>query len=168
MGINRRRVVAAMSAVVIVAAMGTGASSAGAGSGTSLHGVFSETSAGSTSGYDIHGSAKMTIAASGTVVRVNVSGLDPNKVYGSHLHNGTCVAGGGGHYQDVEGGAVVPPNELWLSSGGVGLVPNGGGVAHGAGSAEWQARITSAATNARSVVVHEPGAGTRIACADLG
>ncbi|MGE4164010.1 MAG: hypothetical protein AB7G23_19965 [Vicinamibacterales bacterium] len=155
-------------AAVIAATMSIGgATPAGAGGAVSLHGVFSETSAGSSLGYDVHGSAKMIVGPSGTAVQVNVSGLAPDKVYGSHLHNGTCASGGGGHYQDVEGGAVVPPNELWLSSGGVGLVPNLGGVAHGAGSAVWQARVASTATNARSVVVHEPGTGTRIACADL-
>ena len=166
---NTKKVANAVSmAVVVVAAVGmSGPSPAGAESAVSLHGVFSETSAGSASGYDLHGSAKMTIGPSGTVVLVNVSGLNPDKVYGSHLHNGTCASGGGAHYQDVEGGATVPPNELWLSSGGAGLVPNPGGVAHGAGSAVWQARVTSTATNARSVVVHEPGSGTRIACADL-
>jgi hypothetical protein len=132
-----------------------------------LHGVFSETSAGSSLSYDVHGSAKMTIGPSGTVVRVHVSGLDPDTVYGSHLHDGTCASGGGGHYQDAEGGAAMPPNELWLTSGGVGLVSGPGGVAHGTGSAVWRARISSSATNARSVVVHEPGSGTRIACADL-
>jgi hypothetical protein len=169
MKINTRRVARVVStAAVVAAAMCVGgASVAGAGSAISSHGVFSETSAGSSLGYDVHGSVNMTIGPSGTVVGVNVSGLDPDKVYGSHLHNGTCTSGGGGHYQDIEGGAAVPPNELWLSSGGVGLVPNPGGVAHGAGSAVWQARVASTATNARSVVVHEPGSGTRIACADL-
>jgi hypothetical protein len=169
MRIKTRRVARLVStAAVVAAAMGIGgASPAGAGSAVSLHGVFSETSAGSSLDYDVHGSVKMTIGPSGTVVRVNVSGLDRGKVYGSHLHNGTCASGGGGHYQDIEGGDVVPPNELWLSSGGVGLVPNPGGVAHGVGSAVWQARVASTATNARSVVVHEPGSGTRIACADL-
>lgn len=162
-----KRVARAVSAAaVVVAAVGAGGASP-AGSAASWHGVFSETSAGSSAGYDIHGSVKMTIGPSGTVVRVHVSGLDPDKVYGSHLHNGTCASGGGGHYQDVEGGAVVPPNELWLTSGGAGLEPDPGGVAHGAGSAGWQARVTSMETNARSVVVHEPGSGTRIACADL-
>ena len=102
------------------------------------------------------------------MVKVNVSGLDPDKVYGSHLHNGTCSSGGGGHYQDVAGGAVVPPNELWLSSGGAGLVPNRGGVAHGDGSATWVARVSSESlSNARSVVVHDRAPGARIACADL-
>lgn len=169
MKINPMRVAKLVPTAAVIAATMTmgGATPAGAGGAVSLHGVFSETSAGSSSGYDVHGSAKMTIGPSGTVVRVNVSGLDPDKVYGSHLHNGTCASGGGGHYQDVEGGAVVPPNELWLNSGRFGLVPNPGGVAHGAGAAVWQARVTSTATNARSVVVHEPGTGTRIACADL-
>lgn len=134
---------------------------------SSFHGVFVETTAGSALGYDIHGSVKMTIDAAGTTVRANVSGLDPHKVYGSHLHNGTCASGGGGHYQDVEGGAVVPPNELWLSTSGAGLVPNDGGVAHGEGSATWMARVSGTSTAARSVVVHEPGSGARITCADL-
>lgn len=34
-------------------------------------------------------------------------------------------------------------------------------------SAAWMARVSSVSTNARSVVVHEPGSGARIACADL-
>ena len=140
---------------------------AGAVEMRSFHGVFAETTVGSTADYDIHGSVKMTIGGGGTSVSVHLSGLDPDKVYGSHLHNGPCGDGGGGHYQDVEGGPVTPPNELWLATAGAGLEPNAGGVAHGAGTASWEARTSSAATNARSVVVHEPGTGVRIACADL-
>ncbi|CAN5830125.1 hypothetical protein BH24ACT5_BH24ACT5_03340 [soil metagenome] len=165
MVIKSRRVAA--TAVLALAVGMAGAASAGAERASSFHGVFGETPAGSAAGYDIHGSVKMTISSAGTTVRVNVSGLDPDKVYGSHLHNGTCASGGGGHYQDIEGGATVPPNELWLSTNGAGLVPNPGGVAHGAGSATWMARVSSASTNARSVVVHEPGSGARIGCADL-
>ncbi len=134
----------------------------------SYHGTFSETAVGDGLLYDIRGSAKMTITSEATDVRVNVSGLDPTKAYGSHLHNGTCASGGGGHYQDVEGGGTTPPNELWLTNSGTVLRPNKGGVAHGSGSANWVARTTSTTkTNALSVVVHEPG-GARIACADLG
>ena len=163
-----RRVAMVSAATVSVVALGiSGAASAGAGRAGSFHGVFTETPAGSAAGYDIHGSVKMTIGSAGTVVRVNASGLDPGKVYGSHLHNGTCASGGGGHYQNVTGAGVTPPNELWLSTSGTGLAPNPGGVAHGAGSATWIARISSASTNARSVIVHEPGSGARIACADL-
>ncbi len=145
------------------------ASTVGAGSNSSFHGVFDETAVGAAEplGYDIHGSAAMTTGPVGTTVKINVSGLDPTKTYGSHLHNGTCASGGGGHYQDVEGGSTVPPNELWLTTDGNGLSPNPGGVAHGAGSATWEARTSSTTqTNALSVVVHEPG-GARIACADL-
>ena len=166
--IRNRRVAMVGAVTVSAVALGVaGTASAGAERAGSFHGVFTETSAGSAAGYDIHGSVKMTIDPAGTVVRANVSGLDPDKVYGSHLHNGTCASGGGGHYQDIAGGGVTPPNELWLSSNGAGLVPNHGGVAHGAGTATWRARVSSASTNARSVVVHEPGSGARIACADL-
>jgi hypothetical protein len=122
-------------------------------------------------GYDIHGSAKLTVSAGSTVAKVNIAGLDPAKHYGSHVHNGTCASLGGGHYQNVEGGAAAPPNELWLSTTAspTGTVdPNRGGVGHASGSAPWAARLTSTTqTNARSIVVHEPVSGTRIACADL-
>jgi hypothetical protein len=67
---------------------------------------------GSAAGYDIHGSVKMTIDPAGTVVSANVSGLGPEKVYGSHLHNGTCASGGGGHYQNVAGGGVTPAERV--------------------------------------------------------
>lgn len=137
----------------------------------SLHGTFRETTAGAGLGYDIAGSAKLTVTAGSTAAQVNISGLDPAKHYGSHLHNGACGSGGGGHYQNVEGGATTPPNEVWLSSSenAVGtLDPNPGGVAHGSGSAAWAPRLDSTTqTNARSIVVHEPGSGVRIACADL-
>ena len=167
MVISRRVAAVWAMGVVAVALAIAGTASAGDGRVGSFHGVFAETSDGSAAGYDIHGAARMTISTAGTAVKISVSGLDPDKLYGSHLHNGTCASGGGGHYQDVEGGVVVPPNELWMSTNGSGLVPNPGGVAHGGGSATWIARVSSPSTNARSVVVHEPGTGARIACADL-
>lgn len=137
-----------------------------AGPGESFHGTFNKTMAGHDLGYDIHGSAKMTVGSADTAVKVNISGLDPAKAYGSHLHNGSCASGGGGHYQNIVPGGTIPPNELWLTNVGTTLVPNNGGVAHGSGSATWAARTSSQATNALSVVVHEPG-GARIACSDL-
>lgn len=168
---SRQRVTArAMAWAATVSAVAVGMAGTAAAKGehpTSFHGVFNETVAGAALGYDIHGSAKMTIGSTGTVVRVNVAGLDPAKTYGSHLHNGDCASGGGGHYQHVEGGPVDAVNELWLTTRGAVLVPNAGGVAHGAGSTTWMARISSADTNARSVVVHEPVTGARITCADL-
>jgi hypothetical protein len=137
----------------------------------SLHGIFRETAIGADLGYNISGSAKLRVETNATTADVNVAGLDPATTYGSHLHNGTCATGGGGHYQHSPGGLTTPPNELWLSSTADplgSLVPNNGGVAHGHGAATWAARLDSAApiTNARSIIVHAPG-GARIACADL-
>lgn len=154
-----------------MAALLLAASPAGAGTKQNLQGTFDETAAGAAAplGYDIHGSAKMTVGDGSTTVAVNISGLDPTKHYGSHLHNGTCASGGGGHYQNVPGGATTHGNELHLSTSDDpegGLTPNPGGVAHAGGNTTWDARLTASTTNARSIVVHEPG-GTRIACADL-
>ena len=134
---------------------------------SSFHGTFDETAAGQGFGYDIHGSAKMTVGADYTAVKVNIAGLDAKKTYTSHLHDGTCASGGGGHYQDDVGPIDMPPNELWLTTSGNKFAPNNGGVAHGRGSAPWAARTSSPSpsTNALSIVVH--GDGARIACADL-
>lgn len=149
------------------------AAPAGAGEHQNLHGTFTETATGAGLLYDITGSAKLTVGADWTTAKVNIAGLDPSKTYGSHVHNGTCASGGGGHYQDVVSTTLVtPPNELWLSSSEDPrgrLEPNRGGVAHGRGAAAWAARLTSTTqTNARSIVVHEPvDGGPRIACADL-
>jgi hypothetical protein len=166
-GISRRPTTAALvgATALLLAALASG-DAAAARDHASYHGVFTETATGAALGYDLHGSVKMTIGPDGTGVAVSVAGLDPAKVYGSHLHDGTCASGGGGHYQDVEGGAAAPPNELWLTTSGTVLEPNPGGVARGSGSATWRARTSGDTTLARSVVVHEPG-GARIACADL-
>ncbi len=158
---------AAIAAAALITSLAFTATAAGAAPRSTLHGTFNEMASGTELLYDIHGSAKMTLTADGTAVKVNVAGLDPTKTYGSHLHNGSCADGGGGHYQDLEGGDTTPPNELWLTTSGTVLQSNKGGVAHGAGSATWVARTASTTrTNARSVIVHEPG-GARIACADL-
>ena len=105
--IRNRRVAMVGAVTVSAVALGVaGTASAGAERAGSFHGVFTETPAGSAAGYDIHGSVKMTFDPAGTVVRANVSGLDPDKVYGSHLHNGTCASGGGGHYRTSQVGVL--------------------------------------------------------------
>lgn len=173
----------AVASVLVTAALVTGAATAASAGDRSNHhdghhsnhrghhatypGAFNETKAGADLGYDIHGSARMTIAGSRTAVKVKVAGLDPTKAYGSHLHNGSCASGGGGHYQDIEGAATAPPNELWLTTSNSVFQADRRGVARARGSAPWAARTSSTTqTNAVSVVVHEPG-GARIACADL-
>ncbi len=164
-----RRVVACTGLGLVGLLVSTASPVAAAGN-QSLHGTFRETAVGAGLGYNISGSAKLTIGASTSTAKVNVAGLDVAKIYGSHLHNGTCASGGGLHYRDDVSGSPFPPNELWLSSTANpkgGLVPNNGGVAHGDGSSPWAARTDSLTlTNARSIVVHAPG-GARIACADL-
>jgi len=168
-GSGRRRKLGRIGvAGIAIAALLGSSGTVDAGRLDSFRGRFQETAAGAAEplGYDIHGLAWMTVGRRGTTVRVLLTGLDPGKDYGSHLHNGTCADGGGGHYQDVEGGATTPPNELWLTTSGTIVEPNRAGVAYATGSATWKARTSGTQTTARSVVVHEPG-GTRIACADL-
>lgn len=166
--------IALCAALVLLAAPSVDAGPGGGGKRPShLRGAFTETEAGAGLGYDIAGTARLRVGPHGTRAQVKITGLDPAKRYGSHLHNLPCAqSGGGGHYQNVEGGATTPPNELWLSSTNDPqgpLVPNPHGTAHGKGTAPWLARLTSTTqTNARAIVVHEPGSGTRIACADLG
>lgn len=157
-------------AVVTVAAASTlvpAASPADAAQTSVVHGRFQQTATGDDLRYDLDGHAVMMTGRRGTHVGIVARGLDPSKTYSSHLHDGTCVSGGGGHYQDVEGGATTPPNELWITNGAAGLVPHRSGIVVGGGSATWTARLHSTtASNALSVVIHEPG-GARIACADL-
>lgn len=140
-----------------------------AGGQASYHGEFHETAAGAGLGYDIHGSAKMTVGPSSTVVKINVSGLNPALEYTSHLHILPCAdpTVGGVHYKNDPNGLSTHGNELWLSNSGTKLRSNPGGVAHATGSVGWMARTSGSTTNARSVVVHQPG-GVKIACADLG
>lgn len=117
----------------------------------------------------ITGTALMKVGVATTKVKVELEGLIPGIVYSSHLHNRYCADGGGGHYQNEEGVAVDPFNELWLTSfdDGFGImVAEGQDLAIASGATAWAARTTSDASNALSVVVHAPG-GARVACADL-
>jgi hypothetical protein len=123
-------------------------------------GTFETTATGIARGFDIDGHAVMVRSprAGGTTHVVSLArGLEPGLVYGSHVHNGACGDGGGGHYQHVPGGGVDPFNEMWPT-----LEPGPGGVA--AGSAH-HAHI--ARDDARSIVIHDPSDGARIACLDL-
>ncbi len=124
-------------------------------------GRFGTTAAGTQAGYDIEGVAVMVRLPVGddgrTIVRVMVRGLDPTTAYGTHVHNAPCATGGGGHYQHVVGGPVDAVNEIWplidTNRRGNGV----GAASHG----HW------ARPEAQSIVIHQPGTGIRIACADL-
>ena len=67
-------------------------------------------------GYDdAAGTAWMARGVKGTTVTVELSGLEPNVEYISHLHNDVCANNGGDHYQFEVGGSVMPPNEIHLA-----------------------------------------------------
>ncbi len=158
-------VVAAISVGLFVASTGADAESE-----ARFEGEFQTTAVGMARDYAITGEAVMRIDSSGTRVKIELEGLN-EVVYGSHLHDGTCDAGGGGHYQDEQGGAVDPINEIWMSSfeTGFGVARLEGNTgAEATGSATWRARTDAAApaSNALSVVLHDTD-GARIACADL-
>ena len=109
-------------------------------------------------GMSTSGHARMVRTADGkTIVSIHVAGLNPNTVYGSHVHQQACGVGDAdGHYRFDPAGAAAPPNEIWL-----GFTTNDAGI----GNANAIADATAGAT-AVSVVVHAPG-GAKIACADL-
>lgn len=130
-----------------------------ASSGEMTRGAFYTYASGPGLGYDISGHAHMTRTADGkTIVNVHATGLLPNTAYGVHVHNKACNdSNGGGHYQDVVGGAVDAVNEIWPL-----FTTNAAGIGNGFASNDFRAR-----PEAQAVVIHAPG-GARIACADLG
>jgi len=126
--------------------------------GEVTRGPFHTYASGSGLNYDISGYAHMTRTADDkTIVSVHAVGLLPNTAYGVHVHNLPCgVSNGGGHYQDVVGGAVDAVNEIWPL-----FTTNAAGIGNGYAANNFRAR-----SEAQAVVIHAPG-GARIACADL-
>lgn len=146
-------------AMVTLLVVATRADAAGAEVTT---GSFATTDAGEALGYDITGVAIMVRLPAGedgtTLVRVAVRGLDPTRLYPSHVHNGSCASGGGGHYQQVVGGAVDAVNEIWPT-----ITTNPAGAGNGSAlHSQW------ARPEAQSIVIHHPDTGARLACAQLG
>jgi hypothetical protein len=66
--------------------------------------------------FQITGEAELERSNGGTVVSLNVSGLEPKTHYIAHLHTGGCdqVDPGGPHFQFEKGGSEEPPNEIHL------------------------------------------------------
>lgn len=136
--------------------------SAGADPGAEVtSGRFRATALGEERGHDVRGGAVMirNDADGGRTIVVSVvRGLDPDTTYGSHVHDAPCAAGGGGHYQHEVGGDVDPVNEIWPT-----IRTNAHGNGRGVATHEHRAR-----PDARSIVIHDPSDGGRIACLDLG
>ncbi len=108
---------------------------------------------------DVLGTISISRGLDGTTkITLDVAGLDSNTDYGAHVHNLPCSLGGGGHYKiDPDVSEVIRENEIWPSfktdDTGRGLVDLT--VAH------------LARPEAQSIVIHEPGTGARLVCADF-
>jgi hypothetical protein len=121
-------------------------------------GSFKTTETGTALYGSITGRAHLKISSDGeSQVKLYVSGLKPSQSYGSHVHNGACESGGGGHYLDDTAGKDEAANGLFPL-----FKTNSDGVGRGDAKNKFIVR-----PDARSVVIHEPGTGERIACADL-
>lgn len=113
----------------------------------------------------------------GTVTRLGVRGLVPNRAYGAHVHTRPCGQAGedaGPHYQHVRGPSgdpayANPDNEIWLD-----FTTNAAGTGFAVSRVDW----TFGEREPGSVVIHDhhtataPGeagsAGSRLACVTLG
>ncbi len=129
---------------------------------TTTRGEFTTLPGGAGMGYDITGHAVMvrTPGSDMTRVTVHARGLNPDQVYGVHVHNAPCDTSppGGGHYQHMVGGAVDAVNELWPV-----ITTNAAGVGHGSAVHGHVAR-----PEAQAIVIHWPqNAAVRLACLDL-
>ena len=123
-------------------------------------GSFTTLAGGDDLGYSVEGTAAIGRFADSTLVVVNVTGLDANQTYPTHVHNAACSStpAGGGHYQSVIGGPVDNVNEIWPT-----VTTNTRG--HGIGVA-WHG--DRARTDAMSIVIHYPAdTSIRRACVDL-
>ena len=103
------------------------------------------------------GIANLTVTEAGSAVEVHVTGLTPNTMYASHVHNGLCSDGGGAHYLQDATGEDIAPNGLWPT-----LMTDAAGMATGMAMQTFVVR-----DDAKSVVIHQHGTGARLACADL-
>lgn len=156
--INKKDITRFVAYIIVLALALAAVLPALASTGEVTRGDFHTYASGPGMGYDISGQARMTRTAEGkTIVSVHAVGLLPDTEYGVHVHNRACNDNnGGGHYQDIVGGAVDAVNEIWPL-----FTTNAAGIGNGFASNDFRAR-----PEAMAVVIHAPG-GARIACADL-
>jgi len=123
-------------------------------------GTFSSFAAATEADETIAGTAVMVVDLS-TDVTLNVTGLDPEAEYVTHVHALPCsVMDAGGHYKiDPSIEETSEDNELWPS-----LMPDETGAAEAMYRNQHEARF-----DAQSVVIHKVDGDTapKVACADL-
>jgi hypothetical protein len=107
---------------------------------------------------DIDGQAFMTREGGSTEVYLAVDGLKADLGYTAHVHVAPCAASGGGHYKiDPNVAMTAESNELWIR-----------GRSSLAGTMFSQAQFAHRTrADAKSIVVHDPINGAKMACADL-
>ncbi len=100
-----------------------------------------------------------------TIVTLHVSGLEPNRSFGSHVHVAACETGAaGGHYRNDIACPATPENEVWLD-----FTTNGSGNGHAKAVVDWPFR----ANGANAVVVHDRetdgagAAGPKLGCINV-
>jgi hypothetical protein len=92
-----------------------------------------------------------------TTVTITMAGLRPNATYSNHVHNGLCANAGGNHYLHDIHGADNAVNGMFPV-----FTTDATGYVRYELTADKVVR-----PDARSIVIHEPGSGAKIACADL-
>lgn len=122
-------------------------------------GSMGPTQEGYSRGFTINGSISVQSNQRNTAstARISVQGLESNTLYMGHVHNLSCVQGGGGHYKDnVNVAGAQENNELWFR---VNTDQNGFGVSV-------DEKPFGLRDDAVSVIIHDKD-GARIACGDL-
>ncbi len=111
-----------------------------------------------TEGYEeAAGEAHIARSEAGVTVTIRVTGLLPDTMYVSHVHDGACNEGGGAHFKFDPDGVDTPPNEIHLPFTS---------DAEGAGT-QTSTHTEVPGEDARSIVVHPRDNGpARVMCAE--
>ncbi len=126
---------------------GTTTAAAASDASETLSGTFEPVPDAPEGGDEIAGTAEMTVGDAGTEVSIELSGLEPDTEYISHLHAGGCDQPdpGGPHFMFDLNGEEMPPNEIHLP-----FTSDGSGD----GSADASNDQAVPDPGSRSVVVH--------------
>ena len=99
-----------------------------------------------------------------THVTLHVTGLPPNRAFGSHVHVLPCEdpAQAGGHYRNEPAGPATPENEIWLD-----FTTNAAGVGHAQAIVDFLIRHDGAHSVVNHALATDPAtgaAGPKLAC----
>jgi Cu-Zn family superoxide dismutase len=98
-------------------------------------------------------------------VSLAVTGTEPNRMYGAHVHVLACDAGAGGHYRNDADAGATATNEVWLD-----FMSDAKGAGTALATTSWPIHTGKA----HSVVIHDHttaaggAAGAKLTCIDVG